>query len=210
MSVFNRPMFRIPDMNNNQPSGIMSSGPNIMRASLISGANANPVMTGATNYVPNAPAAVKSDIPIFTNTIPTSLQPGVGNILGTGKKFEGTTKAGVEGEGDPKSNLEKLKQAALKTKKVEEGSKVVDDLNPVTGKTSQKTTTETVDDGETIDSDMVTPDFGQPVKQAGTENNTLESNINILSGFQSKQKQLSDKTATAIANVSLVLQVQRT
>ena len=202
MSVFNRPMFRIPGMNNNQPSGIMSSGPNIMRASLISGANANPVMTGATNYVANAPAAVKTDIPIFTNTIPTSLQPGVGNILGTGKKFEGTTKAGVEGEGDPKSNLEKLKQAALKTKKVEEGSKVVDDLNPVTGKTSQKTTTETVDDGETIDSDMVTPDFGQPVKQAGTENNTLESNINILSGFQSKQKQLSDKTATAIANVS--------
>ena len=32
------------------------------------------------------------------------------------------------------------------------------------------------------------------VKQAGTENNTLESNINILSGFQSKTKQLSDKT----------------
>ena len=55
MSVFNRPMFRIPGVTNNQPSGIMSSGPNIMRASLISGANANPVQTGATNYVPNAP-----------------------------------------------------------------------------------------------------------------------------------------------------------
>ena len=196
MSVFNRPMFRIPGVTNNQPSGIMSSGPNIMRASLISGANANPVVTGA-----NQPSVIQ-DMPIFTNTIPTSLQPGVGNILGKGKQFEGTTKSGIEGEGDPKSNLEKLKQAALKTKKVEEGSKVVDDLSPGTGKISQKTTTETVDDGETIDSDMVTPDFGQPVKQAGTENNTLESNINILSGFQSKQKQLSDKTATAIANVS--------
>ena len=71
-----------------------------------------------------------------------------------------------------------------------------------TGKISQKTTTETVDDGETIDDDMVTPDFGQPVKQAGTEDNTLESNVNILSGFQSNQKQLSDKTAPALANVS--------
>ena len=35
---------------------------------------------------------------------------------------------------------------------------------------------------------MVTPDFGQPTKQAGTEDNTLESNVNILSGFQSKQE----------------------
>ena len=196
MSVFNRPMFRIPGMTNNQPGGIMSSGPNIMRASLISGANANPVMTGA-----NQPSVIQ-DMPIFTNTIPTSIQPQIGNILGSGEKFEGTTKAGVEGQVDPESNLAKLRQAALKTKKIEEGSKVIDDLNPVTGKISQKTTTETVDDGETIDADMVTPDFGQPTKQAGTENNTLESNINILSGFQSKQKQLSDKTAAALANVS--------
>ena len=196
MSVFNRPMFRIPGMTNNQPSGIMSSGPNIMRASLISGANANPVMTGA-----NQPSVIQ-DMPIFTNTIPTSRRSQIGNIFGSDEKFEGTTKAGIEGQVDPESNLAKLRKAALKTKKIEEGSKVVDDLSPGTGKISQKTTTETVDDGETIDDDMVTPDFGQPVKQAGTEDNTLESNINILSGFQSKQKQLSDKTATAIANVS--------
>ena len=196
MSVFNRPMFRIPGVTNNQPGGIMSSGPNIMRASLISGANANPVMTGA-----NQPSVIQ-DMPIFTNTLPTSRQSQIGNIFGSGEKFEGTTKAGIEGQVDPESNLAKLRKAALKTKKVEEGSKVVDDLSPGTGKISQKTTTETVDDGETIDADMVTPDFGQPVKQAGTEDNTLESNINILSGFQSNQKQLSDKTAAALANVS--------
>ena len=152
MSVFNRPMFRIPGVTNNQPSGIMSSGPNIMRASLISGANANPVMTGANQ------SSVIQDIPIFTNTIPTSLQPGVGNILGKGKQFEGTTKSGIEGEVDPESNLAKLRKAALKTKRIEEGSKVVDDLSPGTGKISQKTTTETVDDGDaTIDDNMVTP-----------------------------------------------------
>ena len=196
MSVFNRPMFRIPGVTNNQPGGIMSSGPNIMRASLISGANANPVMTGT-----NQPSVIQ-DIPIFTNTIPTSRQSQIGNIFGSDEKFEGTTKAGIEGEVDPESNLAKLRKAALKTKKVEEGSKVVDDLSPGTGKISQKTTTETVDDGETIDADMVTPDFGQPTKQAGTEDNTLESNVNILSGFQSNQKQLSDKTAAALANVS--------
>ena len=196
MSVFNRPMFRIPGMGNNQPSGIMSSGPNIMRASLISGANANPVMTGA-----NQPSVIQ-DMPIFTNTIPTSRQSQIGNIFGKGEQFEATTKSGIEGEVDPESNLAKLRKAALKTKKVEEGSKVVDDLSPGTGKISQKTTTETVDDGETIDDDMVTPDFGQPVKQAGTEDNTLESNVNILSGFQSNQKQLSDKTAAALASVS--------
>jgi len=196
MSVFNRPMFRIPGVTNNQPGGIMASGPRIMKASLIGDANANPVMTGA-----NQPSVIQ-DMPIFTNTIPTSLQPQIGNILGSGENFEGTTKAGVEGQVDPKTNLQKLKEAALKTKKIEEGSKVVDDLSPGTGKISQKTTTETVDDGETIDDDMVTPDFGQPVKQAGTEDNTLESNVNILSGFQSNQKQLSDKTAAALANVS--------
>ena len=195
-NVFNRPMFRIPGLTNNQPGGIMSSGPRIMKASLISNANANPVMTGA-----NQPPVIQ-DMPIFTNTIPTSLQPGVGNILGSGEKFEGTTKAGVEGQVNPKSNLAKLRQAALKNKKIEEGSKVVDDLSPGTGKISQKTTTETVDDGETIDADMVTPDFGQPTKQAGTEDNTLESNVNILSGFQSQTKQLSDKTASALAKVS--------
>ena len=32
-NVFNRPMFRIPSMGNNQPGGIMASGPNIMKAS---------------------------------------------------------------------------------------------------------------------------------------------------------------------------------
>ena len=37
---------------------------------------------------------------------------------------------------------------------------MVDDLNPVTGKTSQKTTQKQLI-GETIDSDMVTPDFGR-------------------------------------------------
>ena len=50
-------------------------------------------------------------MPIFTNTIPTSIQPQIGNILGKGEQFEGTTKSNIEGEGDPKSNLEKLKQA---------------------------------------------------------------------------------------------------
>ena len=195
MSVFNRPMFRIPGMGNNQPSGIMSSGPNIMRASLISGANANPVVTGA-------PPAVIQDMPIFTNTIPTSRQSQIGNIFGSDEKFEGITKAGIEGQVDPKTNLQKLKEAALKTKKIKEASKVVDDLSPGTGKISQKTTTEKVDDGETIDADMVTPDFGQPVKQAGTEDNTLDSNVNILSGFQSQTKQLSDKVTSALAKVS--------
>ena len=46
MSVFNRPMFRVPGMNN-QASGIMASSPNLIRASV---ANANPLLTGsATN-----------------------------------------------------------------------------------------------------------------------------------------------------------------
>ena len=45
MSVFNRPMFRVPGMNN-QASGIMRSSRNLIR---VSTAQANPLLSGSAN-----------------------------------------------------------------------------------------------------------------------------------------------------------------
>ena len=97
MSVFNRPMFRIPGMTNNQPSGIMASGPNIIRASLISGANNNPVM--------KANQIRFQDMPIFIMTIHNFQDnlKSVTYVVVRMKSLNLTKRKNLEGKKDPKS-----------------------------------------------------------------------------------------------------------
>tara|TARA_R100000808_G_scaffold25063_1_gene61132 strand:- start:717 stop:2411 length:1695 start_codon:yes stop_codon:yes gene_type:complete len=195
MSVFNRPMFRIPGMGNNQPGGIMASGPNIIRASV--------------------PGNVSNRNQITSNfTIPANLYGGQ-----TKKTVDrGAGAGGVDTSGEKtleekkkESLLEKFKRDAQKNLNIRTGSLMVDDPNPVTGFMSQQTDTtdEVGGDVDTEESfsggDISLKDA--PLSDEGTANagigdNTQESDVNILKGFQSNQKQLSDKVQAAITNVA--------
>tara|TARA_R100001086_G_scaffold84496_1_gene41316 strand:- start:4757 stop:6463 length:1707 start_codon:yes stop_codon:yes gene_type:complete len=199
MSVFNRPMFRIPGMGNNQPGGIMASGPNIIRASV--------------------PGNVSNRNQITSNfTIPANLYEGQTKRVVDRKGGVLDGSAGIANEGEKtlqekkkESLLEKFKRDAQKNLNIRTGSLMVDNPDPVTGFMSQQTDTtdEVGGDVDTEESfsggDISLKDA--PLSDEGTANagigdNTQESDVNILKGFQSNQKQLSDKVQAAITNVA--------
>ena len=198
MSVFNRPMFRIPGVTNNQPGGIMASGPNIMRASFPSNINNNRNQI-TSNF-----------------TIPANLYGGqTKKIVDRGEGAGGVDTSGEKTLEEKKreSLLEKFKREAEKKENIRIGSLMVDDANPITGFMSQKKTALEKDSVDPVGGDtMVDAGLGDgadttPISDEGTANagigdNTQESNVNILSGFQSNQKQLSDKVSAAITKVA--------
>ena len=198
MSVFNRPMFRIPGVTNNQPGGIMASGPNIMRASFPGNINNNRNQI-TSNF-----------------TIPANLYGGqTKKIVDRGEGAGGVDTSGEKTLEEKKreSLLEKFKREAEKKENIRIGSLMVDDANPITGFMSQKKTSLEKDSVDPVGGDtMVDAGLGDgadttPISNEGTANagigdNTQESNVNILKGFQSNQKQLSDKVQAAITNVA--------
>ena len=198
MSVFNRPMFRIPGVTNNQPGGIMASGPNIMRASFPGNINNNRNQI-TSNF-----------------TIPANLYGGqTKKIVDRGEGAGGVDTSGEKTLEEKKreSLLEKFKREAEKKENIRIGSLMVDDANPITGFMSQKETALEKDSVDPVGGDtMVDAGLGDdadttPISNEGTANagigdNTQESNVNILKGFQSNQKQLSDKVQAAITNVA--------
>ena len=200
MSVFNRPMFRIPGMTNNQPGGIMASGPNIMRASFPGNVNNNRNQI-TSNF-----------------TIPANLYEGQTKRVVDRKGGVLDGSAGIANEGEKtlqekkrESLLEKFKRDAQKNLNIRTGSLMVDNPDPVTGFMSQQTDTpdevggdvdteESFDGGDISLKDAPLSDEG--TANAGIGDNTQESDVNILKGFQSNQKQLSDKVQAAITNVA--------
>ncbi len=203
MSIYNRPMFRRPGMNS---GGIMSSGPQIIKANLGTSVNLNK----------NIPS---NFIPITSNfAVPKESDAAKKKIL---SRVEENVKFGGLNDPDPsqekslkeieKDNLlKKFQREAQKKENIKKGSLLVDSPNPVEGFLGQKKS----ELGETdpVGGDMVDTGLGDdadttPISDEGTTNagigdNTQESNVNILSGFQSNQKQLSDKVSAAVTAVS--------
>lgn len=210
MSVFNRPMFRIPGVTNNQPGGIMASGPRIMKANF------------PGNIVSSVPQQNNNFIPITENfAIPKQSDAAKKKILSRTK--ENITTGGLEGvntsgektleEKKRESLLEKFKREAQKKENIRTGSLMVDNPDPVTGFLSQKETAlekdsvdpvgvdTMVDEGLGDDADT-TPISNEGTGNAGIGENTQESDFNILKGFQTSQGGLSDKVQAAITKVA--------
>jgi hypothetical protein len=195
-------MFRIPGMTNNQPGGIMASGPNIMRASFPGNVNNNRNQI-TSNF-----------------TIPANLYEGQTKRVVDRKGGVLDGSAGIANEGEKtlqekkrESLLEKFKRDAQKNLNVRTGSLMVDNPDPVTGFMSQKNTALEKDSVDPVGGDTMvdaglgddadtTPISNEGTANTGTGDNTQETDVNILKGFQSNQKQLSDKVQAAITNVA--------
>ena len=192
MSVFNRPMFRVPGMNN-QASGIMASSPNLIR---VSTAQANPLVG---NIPPNRGSSI--NIPPISTVNTTGFRNPEDQ---KGPETKSLIQASQQRPIGELSNLEKLRKAALR----EKGKKTVDDLDPKIGEKSQ--TTSNIDDADADYFGGDVPLSEAPLTNEGSGKADLKPNPNagttsepnILSGFQSKQKQLSDRMQTAVANLS--------
>ena len=193
MSVFNRPMFRVPGMNN-QASGIMASSPNLIR---VSTAQANPLVG---NIPPNRGSSI--NIPPISTVNTTGFRNPEDQ---KGPETKSLIQASQQRPIGELSNLEKLRKAALR----EKGKKTVDDLDPKIGEKSQ-TMTSNIDDADADYFGGDVPLSEAPLTNEGSGKADLKPNPNagttsepnILSGFQSKQKQLSDRMQTAVANLS--------
>ena len=204
MSVFNRPMFRVPGMNN-QASGIMASSPNLIRASV---ANANPLLTGSARNTFQIPM-YKDQKPsvgelilnprTFPNVINESQKINTGDIEGTAVEED-------KKKQQEKSNLQKLKEIALRSK-IAKGDTIADSFDPKVGAEAQ---TKVLDDAEDDYFGGDVPLSEAPFTNEGSGKADLKPNPNagttpepnILSGFQSKQKQLSDRMTVAVSNLA--------
>ena len=218
MSILNRPMFRVPGMNNNQPSGIMASSPNLIR---VGTASANPLLTGSASNTfqipmykdqkPSVSELIGSPF-TFPNVIDENQARNTGDIEGLGKASILNPKEGGGGSDImTKTNLDKLKEAALKSKQ-KQSDRTVDAFDPKVGEESQKVvgSNTSLDDADADYFGGDVPVSEAPFSNEGTAKADLKPNPNtpttsepnILSGFQSKQKQLSDRMTIAINNLS--------
>ena len=215
MSVLNRPMFRIPGMNN-QASGIMASSPNLIR---VSTAQANPLLSGSANntfqipmYKDVKPGVVESILSptTFPNVIDETQSRNTGDIEGLGKASILNPREGGGGSDImTKTNLEKLKEAALKSKRTQ-AEKTVDAFDADEALKGKTQVGAGMDDADADYFGGDVPVTEAPFTNEGSGKADLKPNPNagttpepnILSGFQSKQKQLSDRMQTAVANLS--------
>ena len=200
-------MFRVPGMNN-QVSGIMRSSPNLIR---VGSAQANPLLSGSANntfqipmYKDKAPSVSELifNPRTFPNVIDSSQKINTGDI-------EGTRVAEDIKKQREKSNLEKLKEAARRSK-IEKGTKVVDTFDEDEALKGKTQVGAGMDDADADYFGGDVPVSEAPFSNEGTGKADLKPNPNadttpepnILSGFQSEQKKLSDRMQTAIANLS--------
>ena len=212
MSVLNRPMFRIPGMNN-QASGIMASSPNLIR---VGTAQASPLNVGQLykKPPPNVTPNFVMPVGIYSGQVPKT--PAMGNKKLGVENIDLQDEKTLE-EKKKESLLEKFKREAEKNKNIQMGKKLVDDPNPVVGLLSQKPDPNIAADmiaeqeerGEfapekpvdDFDADLATS-TGAAISDEGTGKAGTEPGVNILSGFTSKQNELSDKMQTALTKVS--------
>ena len=203
MSILNRPMFRIPGMGGNQPSGIMASSPNLIQASAAQASPLNKAFQ-IPMYKDKAPSVSELifNPRTFPNVIDSTQKINTGDIEGT-RVAEDIKKL------REKSNLEKLKEAARRSK-IQEGAKVADTFDADEALKGKTQVGAGMDDADADYFGGDVPVSEAPFSNEGTGKADLKPNPNagttpepnILSGFQSKQKQLSDRMQTAIANLS--------
>ena len=129
MSILNRPMFRVPGMGGNQPSGIMASSPNLIR---VGTAQASPLNVGQLYKKPPPNVTPNFVMPagIYSGQVPTT--PALG------QKDKGVENINLQGEKTleekkKESLLEKFKREAEKNKNIRIGKQLVDNPNPVVG-----------------------------------------------------------------------------
>ena len=212
MSVLNRPMFRIPGMNN-QASGIMASSPNLIR---VGTAQASPLNVGQLykKPPPNVTPNFVMPVGIYSGQVPKT--PAMGNKKLGVENIDLQDEKTLEDK-KKESLLEKFKREAEKNKNIQMGKRLVDDPNPVVGLLSQKPDPNIAADmiaeqeerGEfapekpvdDFDADLATS-TGAAISDEGTGKAGTEPGVNILSGFTQKQNQLSDKMQTALTKVS--------
>ena len=203
-NVFDRPMFRVPGMNNQ--NGIMQIGT----------AQASPLNMGELYKKPPPNITPNFVMPagIYSGQVPTT--PALG------QKDKGVENISLQGEKTleekkKESLLEKFKRQAEINKNVREGQKLVDNPNPVVGMLSQKPdanvaadmTAEKEERGE-FDPEQPVDDFdaelatstGMAISDEGTAKAGTEPGTSLLAGFTKKQDQLSDKVTKALAEVS--------
>ena len=176
-NVFDRPMFRVPGMGGNQPSGIMASSPNLIR---VGTANANPLLTGSGSNAFQIPVYKDQTPPLsellgnpttFKNVIDPNQKINSGDIEGT---------AVAEDIKNQKKNLiyKKLKEIALRSK-IAKGEKTVDSLDPKVGEKSQVTTS-SIDDADEDYFGGDVPLSGAPLTNEGSGKADLKPNPNRL------------------------------
>ncbi len=199
-NVFDRPMFN-PNIRRNVPGGIMASSPELIK---VGTANANPLLSSQSNKI-QIPMYQNKEIPLgelltSPTTIPNKIDPNqklnTGDIEGTG------TQENIQQQKE-KSNLEKLKEVALRNK-IAEGATTADDLDPVTGAKSQlqKTVEKAEEDYYASDDFPNVSLSNEGSGKASSSSASSSSDASLLSGFESKQKGLSNRMTTAIANLS--------
>lgn len=203
MSVLNRAMFRVPGMGGNQPSGIMASSPNLIRVGTASASPLNKSFN-IPMYKDKAPGTAELITSPFTfpNVIDKNQKINTGDIEGTGTEVQRKKEA-------EKTNLEKLKEAARK-QKIQDAPKVVDDFSLKAAEEGKIKIGSGIDDAEAEYFGGDVPLSEAPLSNEGSAKADLKPNpkagttpeSNILSGFQSNQKNLSDRMTTAIANLS--------
>ena len=197
-NVFDRPMFN-PNIRRNVPGGIMASSPELIR---VGTANANPLLSSQSNKI-QIPMYQNKEIPLselLTSplTIPNKIDPNqklnTGDIEGTG------TQENIQQQKE-KSNLEKLKEVALRNK-IAEGATKADDFDPKIGAESQKTVEKAEKDYYADDDFPNVSLSNEGSGKASSSSASSKSDASLLSGFESKQKGLSDRMTSAIANLS--------
>ncbi len=198
-NVFDRPMFQNPNIRRSVPGGIMASSPELIR---VGTANANPLVSSQSNKI-QIPMYQNKEIPLselLTSplTIPNKIDPNqklnTGDIEGTG------TQENIQQQKE-KSNLEKLKEVALRNK-IAEGATKADDFDPKIGAESQKTVEKAEKDYYADDDFPNVSLSNEGSGKASSSSASSKSDASLLSGFESKQKGLSDRMTAAIANLS--------
>ena len=180
-NVFDRPMFN-PNIRRNVPGGIMASSPELIK---VGTANANPLLSSQSNKI-QIPMYQNKEIPLSElltspTTIPNKIDPNqklnTGDIEGTG------TQENIQQQKE-KSNLEKLKEVALRNK-IAEGSTTADDLDPVTGAKSQlqKTVEKAEEDYYASDDFPNVSLSNEGSGKASSSSAPSSSDASLLSGF---------------------------
>ena len=195
MSVLNRAMFRVPGQ---QSRGIMRSSPELIRVSTANASQLNPTITGAPEFkVGNLNSGI-TRIPFYGK-----IQPGDKS----NREIEAADSVNYNVIPVDTKTYGAIPGTSAITEEVGSGNPTK--INDVTKKILEKTddfdanlATETgLIPEDDFDANLAT-ETGAAISDEGPGKASTEPGPSMLSGFESKQKKLSDRMTTAIANLS--------
>jgi len=218
MSVLNRAMFRIPGQ---QSRGIMRSSPELIRASTAKASQLNPIITGAPEFKIGKLRSGITQIPTQKVDIFGNIKAPGGALLDiAGKPKPSYTYDEPSGK-DSQYNYETIPYADRPNEPTSDSTSLYTqdkigsglDINNVNKKILEKTddfdanlATETgLIPEDDFDANLAT-ETGAAISDEGSGKASTEPSTepgpSMLSGFESKQKNLSDRMTKAIANLS--------